>query len=146
MAITRWNPFIELEQLLDRYQRGSTLPDTAGKEIIKQSDWTPVVDISETPDEFLIKAELPGVNKEDIKINVHDGVLTIQGERHAESEEKDKKHHRIERFYGSFARSFSLPDNVDPHAIKAESKDGLLLLHLLKQEQPKPKTVEIQVQ
>ncbi len=145
MAITRWNPFMELEQLLDRYHRDAAPSGTAGREVMNRADWAPVVDISETPEAFLIKAELPGVNKEDIKVSVEEGVLTIAGERHSEKEEKDKKHHRIERFYGSFSRSFTLPDTVDANAIHAESSNGLLTLTLQKQEKPKPKSLEIQV-
>ena len=148
MNITRWNPFSEFEDLLDRYNRNLLRPsfDTMGnKEILRKADWAPAVDITENKEEYLVKAELPGVDKEDVKVSVHDGVVAIQGERRMEQEQKDEKHHRIERFYGSFARSFHLPENVDEEHIKAEYKDGILTLHLLKVEKHQPKAIEIDV-
>ncbi|WP_020409185.1 Hsp20/alpha crystallin family protein [Hahella ganghwensis] len=145
MTITRWNPFREFEDILDRYNR-SVQPGTRNgesSELMRKADWAPAVDVTETKTDYLIKAELPGVNKEDVKVSVEDNILSIQGERHLEKEEQDKKHHRIERFYGSFARSFQLPDNVDENNIQAEYKDGLLTLKLNKVEKAQPKTIEI---
>ena len=109
------------------------------------ADWAPSVDISETDDEYLIKVELPGVPKEDVKVTVHDGVLTLQGERKLEREQKDNKFHRVERSYGSFARSFTLPENVDGGSVQAKHKDGLLYLHLGKIEETKPRSIEVKV-
>jgi HSP20 family protein len=109
------------------------------------ADWTPTVDISETDGEYQIKAEIPDVKKEDVKVTLEDGVLTIQGERKQEKEEKGKKYHRIERSYGSFVRSFSLPDVIDEEKVKAEFKDGVLSLHLPKSEKAKPKAIEVKV-
>ena len=147
MTITRWNPFREFEDILDRYNRSlQGLPgeSTSEKnEIMRKADWAPAVDITENKEQYLIHAELPGVKKEDVKVTVHDNVLMIQGERRLEKKADDDKHHRIERFYGSFARSFSLPDNVDENHIKAEFKDGVLSLTLNKVEKAKPKSIEI---
>lgn len=109
------------------------------------ADWVPTVDISESEGEYLIKAELPEVKKEDVKVTVEDGVLTIQGERRQEKEEKGKRFHRVERSYGSFVRSFTLPESVDDTAVKAEYKDGVLALHLPKTEKVKPKAIEVKV-
>jgi HSP20 family protein len=109
------------------------------------ADWTPSVDISETEGEYQIKAEIPDVKKEDVKITLEDGVLTIQGERKHEKEEKGKKFHRIERSYGSFARTFALPDVIEVDQVKAEFKDGVLSLHLPKSEKAKPKAIEVKV-
>jgi HSP20 family protein len=96
------------------------------------SDWVPAAEITEDDNEFLVKLEVPEVKKKDMKIEVVNGALCISGER--KYEKKDKKLHRVERFYGSFERSFSLPDNVDSKSIKAESKDGVLSIHLKKSE------------
>jgi HSP20 family protein len=116
-----------------------------GKETMIVADWTPAVDISETEGEYLIKAEIPDVKKEDVKVTVEDGVLTIQGQRKQEKEDKGTKYHRIERSYGSFARTFSLPDVIEEDKAKAEFKDGVLSLHLPKSEKAKPKAIEVKV-
>jgi HSP20 family protein len=116
-----------------------------GKETMIVADWTPSVDISETEGEYQIKAEIPDVKKEDVKVTLEDGVLTIQGERKHEKEEKGKKYHRIERSYGSFVRTFSLPDVIDEDKVKAEFKDGVLNLHLPKSEKAKPKAIDVKV-
>jgi HSP20 family protein len=116
-----------------------------GKETMIVADWAPSVDISETESEYQIKAEIPDVKKEDVKVTLEDGVLTIQGERKHEKEEKGKKYHRIERSYGSFVRTFSLPDVIDDDKVKAEFKDGVLDLHLPKSEKAKPKAIEVKV-
>jgi HSP20 family protein len=148
MTLVRWDPFRELEEMSDRLNRmisRPALPRTNGKETMVVADWTPSVDISETDGEYLIKAEIPDVKKEDVKVTLEDGVLTIQGVRKQESEEKGKKYHRVERSYGSFVRSFSLPDLVDEEKVKAEFKDGVLNLQLPKSEKAKPKAIEVKV-
>jgi HSP20 family protein len=151
MAITRWNPFRELEELNDRLNRAfgrSALARDAelpGKAELVAFDWAPSVDITENTEEFQIKAELPEVKKEDVKVQVEDGVLTISGERKQEKEEKDKKWHRVERSYGSFMRTFNLPDNVDDAKIRADYKDGVLTLRLPKSATAKPKAVEVKI-
>jgi HSP20 family protein len=122
-----------------------TAPQTNGKEAIVVADWAPSVDVSETDGEYQIKAEIPDVKKEDVKVTLEEGVLTIQGERRFEKEEKGKKYHRVERSYGSFVRSFTLPDLVDEANVKAEFKDGVLNLKLPKSEKVKPKAIEVTV-
>jgi HSP20 family protein len=139
-----------MEEIMDRFSRGwgrlPALPKReSGQEIMTLADWTPTVDIEESETEYVIKAELPEVRKEDVKVAVNQGVLTIQGERKMEREEKNKKYHRVERAYGSFARSFTLPDDVQEDNIKARHKDGMLYLHLAKSESAKPKAVEINI-
>lgn len=103
------------------------------------------VDITEDEKEYVIKAELPEVKKEDVKLTVQDNVLAISGERKYEKEEKDKKYHRVERAYGSFLRSFTLPEDADGSKVAAEYKDGLLKVHLPKAERAKPKSIEVKV-
>lgn len=146
-ALMRWDPFRELEEMSDRLNRMFARPATRtnGKETMIVADWTPTVDISETDGEYQIKAEIPDVKKEDVKVTLEDGVLTIQGERKQEKEEKGKKYHRVERSYGSFVRSFNLPDLIDEEKVKAEFKDGVLNLHLPKSEKAKPKAIEVKV-
>lgn len=147
--LTRWNPISEFEDLIDRYNRyfGLARPsvDREGKDLFRRSDWAPVVDIKETAEAFIVDAELPGMTKEDVKVTVQDGVLTIQGERKKEEETKDDKHHRIERTYGSFMRRFTLPDNIDESSIKASFRDGVLSLTLKKAEPAEPKAIEVEV-
>lgn len=148
MTLVRWDPFRELEEVSDRLNRmfaRPAAPRTSGKETMIVADWTPSVDISETEGEYQIKAEIPDVKKEDVKVTLEDGVLTIQGERKHEKEEKAKKYHRIERSYGSFVRTFSLPDVIDEEKVKAEFKDGVLNLYLPKSEKAKPKAIDVKV-
>ncbi len=148
MALVRWDPFRELEEVSDRLNRMFARPATHssnGKETMIVADWAPSVDISETESEYQIKAEIPDVKKEDVKVTLEDGVLTIQGERKHEKEEKGKKYHRIERSYGSFVRTFSLPDVIDDDKVKAEFRDGVLNLHLPKSEKAKPKAIDVKV-
>lgn len=147
--LTRWNPMKEIEDLDKRLSAllGRGLPSPGGdkKEAITVAEWSPLVDITEDEKEYVIKAELPEVKKEDIKLNVQDDVLTITGERKYEKEEKGKKYHRVERSYGSFLRSFTLPENADGTKVSAEYKDGLLMVRLPKSEKSKPKSIEVKV-
>lgn len=107
--------------------------------------WAPRVDIAETEKEFIIKAEIPEVKKEEVKISVDNGILSIRGERKQEKEEKGKKFHRVERYYGSFTRSFTLPDNVDETKIEASFKDGMLNIQIPKSEKSKPKAIDVKI-
>ncbi|MBI5855077.1 MAG: Hsp20/alpha crystallin family protein [Nitrospirae bacterium] len=116
-----------------------------GKEAMTVAEWSPLVDITEDEKEYLIKAELPEVKKEDVKLTVQDEVLSISGERKYEKEEKGKKYHRVERAYGSFVRSFTLPEDADGTKVAAEYKDGVLKVHLPKSEKAKPKSIEVKV-
>jgi HSP20 family protein len=109
------------------------------------TEWAPSVDITEDEKEYLIKADLPEVKKEDVTVTVDDQVLTITGERKFEKEEKGKKYHRIERSYGTFVRSFTLPTGADGGNVSAEFKDGVLKVHLPKNEKAKAKPVEVKV-
>lgn len=143
MNITRWEPFKEME---DFFRQGSPFLSRALRQRNGDlSEWTPVADISETPTEYLIKAELPAVKKDDVKVTLENGVITISGERRHEKESKDENEIRVESFHGTFTRSFSLPDDVDAKAIRAEAKDGVLKVHIPRTVTPKPKSVAIEV-
>lgn len=141
MNLIRWEPFREFDDLLRRFS--PVLGRAAGQS--QNGEWLPVANISETESEYLIKAELPEVNKDDVKVMVDNGLLTIRGERKQQKEHKDENEIRVESMYGSFSRTFSLPDNVDTAAIHAESRDGVLRVHLPKSSQVKlrAKTIEV---
>jgi HSP20 family protein len=109
------------------------------------ADWVPLVDITEDEKEYLIKVELPEVKREDVKVMIQDGVLTIQGERKADYEDKGKKYHRTERMHGTFLRSFTLPDDADETKVLAEVKDGVLKVHVPKSEKAKPRAIEVKI-
>jgi len=153
MSLIRWDPSRELEDMGERLNRvfagfgrpGLARASEAGREALTVPDWAPMVDITEIDDEYLIKAEIPEVKREDVKVSVENGVLTLQGERKQEKEEKGKKFHRMERYYGSFMRTFTVPDNVDETKVRAEFKDGVLNVHLPKTEKAKPKAIEVKV-
>ena len=148
MRLTRWDPFRELEDMSSRLNRvlgRPDLPGSAEEGSMTVADWTPLVDIAETSEEFVIRAELPMVEKKDIKVTAKDGVLSIQGERKHEAESKGKKYHRIERSYGTFLRSFTIPEGVDEAKLMAEYKDGVLSVHLPKSPTAKPRSVEVKV-
>ncbi len=136
----------EMEEMTDRLNRFfGTWTRPNGKELLTVTDWTPVVDIQETDIEYLVKVELPEVKKEDVKVTVENGVLTLQGERKQEKEEKGKKFHRIERSYGSFLRTFTVPLDTDETKVAADFKDGILKVHLPKTEKPRPKAIEVRL-
>ncbi len=146
--VTRWDPFREMEDLQKRLTSifGVAPGRVAnGKEDMTVAQWLPLVDITEDDREYLIKAELPEVRKEDVKVTVENGVLTLSGERKFEKEEKDKRYHRIERAYGSFTRSFSVPDDADDSKVSAEFKDGVLTVRLVKSEKSRPKAIDVKV-
>lgn len=147
-ALTRWDPFKEMDDLQKRLTSIFGLSPQRpvnGKEEMTVAQWLPLVDITEDEKQYLIMAELPEVKKEDVKVTVESGVLTISGERKFEKEEKDKKYHRIERSYGSFTRSFIVPDDADDSKVSAEFRDGLLTVHLAKSEKARPKSIEVKV-
>lgn len=148
MNLLKWDPFRELEDVSNRLNRifGRSLARAEPvNEMLAMAEWTPSVDISETDTAYLIKAEIPEVKKEDVKVSIQDGMLTIQGERKQEKEEKGKKFHRIERSYGSFMRSFRVPDDADESGVKAEFKDGMLNVTLPKSEKAKTKSINVAV-
>jgi len=144
-AQDRWNPVREIENLHARMnQLMASWPD--GEEAMTVSDGSPLVDILEQNGKYLLKAEVPEVKKEDLKVRVEDGTLQIVGERKSEKEEKGKKFHRIERSYGNFERSFSLPEDVDASKVTSDFRDGILQIHLPKTQAAKAKAIEMKVQ
>ena len=145
MAVVKWDPFRDLSLLQDRMNR---LFDDAGRtwrpdEAAATTTWSPAVDIFETEGEIVVKAELPGMERKDITLNLENNVLTLRGERRFQKETKDENYHRIERSYGNFSRSFSIPAIVDEERIRADYKDGVLKILLPKKDQAKPKQIKI---
>jgi HSP20 family protein len=143
-----WNPFRELDEVQNRLGSffGGRFPRFGdGNGGLQLADWSPQVDITEDDKEYLIKADLPEMKKDEIKVNVAEGVLTVSGERKTEKEEKNRKFHRIERSYGTFERSFTLPDDANGTKVSAEFKDGVLKVHLPKSPVAKPKAIEVKV-
>ncbi len=146
MNLIRWEPFAAMDELFTRFPsllgRSSRVSGNGDAHL----DWAPPVDISETGQEYLIRAVLPAVKKDDVEITVEDGMLTLRGERRQDEERKDEKFHKVESLYGTFSRSFTLPDAIDAVSIKAESKDGVLTIHVpkTKAEATKPTTIKVQ--
>ncbi|MCS7229148.1 MAG: Hsp20/alpha crystallin family protein [Candidatus Kryptonium sp.] len=151
MALMKWSPIRdlateifdlqrEINKMFDRFFRGFE-----EEEEIRVMKWSPRVDISETDDEYIVRAEIPGVNKDDIKITIKENMLTISGEKKQEKETKNENFHRIERVYGSFSRSFTLPSAVKVDKVEAKFKDGVLTIKLPKVEEAKAKEIEIKV-
>lgn len=142
MTLVRWDPFRELNTLnnlgrfFDRWPELNQGPTST-------SAWAPNVDIFENENELLVKAELPGVDPKDVELNVEGNVLTISGERKLEFEDKKEHYHRVERAYGTFTRSFSLPRLIDESKIEADYKDGVLTVHVPKHEKAKPRQIKI---
>lgn len=148
MSLIRWEPFGDVDALFSRlvqngYANGGRLALGGNN---RKLDWAPAADISETEKEYVIRAELPAVKKEDVQVTYEDGIIAIKGERKQQKDEKGEKFHRMETFFGSFERSFSLPDNVNADAIRCESKDGILTVHVPKTEVVKNKPKQITVQ
>jgi HSP20 family protein len=145
MTLIRWEPFRDLDEIFSRYNPLFGRAAARAGSGADESAWAPAANISETETEYLIKAELPEVSKEDVKVTVDENVITISGERRKEAEHQDEKVHRVESFYGHFSRSFRLPEDADISAIKAESRNGMLKVRVPKTPAPKPRTVEVQV-
>lgn len=147
MALTHWNPLREMDEFFAQMNRGVRAPGgPTGEGGTQLGNWSPVVDISETDKEYVVKAELAGVAKDDVQVDLNKGVLTLSGERRFEkSSDKDEKHHRVERWYGSFARSFTVPEDVAADRISATCSDGVLTVRLPKSEVVKPKLTRIPV-
>ena len=152
MALIKWEPLRDIEDMFERYSRSLGTPffrpsDFArSSELMANGEWSPRVDISETDNSFQIKAEVPGIRKEDVKVTLEDGILTLQGERHKEHEEKGLRFHRVERSYGNFIRSFTLPSNVDMQQLKAHFHDGLLEVEIPKTAEASSTTMVIPVE
>ena len=154
MSLVRWNPARELatwpSDLFGIQREMNRMFDSMFRFDTRDEDtaftaWTPAVDIAEHDDEYVVKVELPGVNKDDVKITIESNVLTLRGEKKQEKETKKENHHRIERSYGSFQRSFTLPTTVKSDKIDAVYKDGVLQIALPKAEEAKPKQIEVKV-
>jgi len=146
MSLVRWDPFSEIDSIFNRMMpRGfGSWPRMAfGENGGTKLEWAPSADISETDKEYLIRVGLPGVKKEDIKVSVSDGSITVEGERKQQKEEKGEKFHRVESFYGSFARRFSLPDNIREESVTSDYKDGVLSVRIPKTEAQKPKQIAV---
>ena len=155
MALIRWNPAHELTSLpsdvlniqreinrmFDTFFRGEQGEDAS----LFSQTWRPAVDIVERENEYVAKVELPGVSKNDVKITMQDNVLTIRGEKQQEKKDKETNFHRVERFYGSFQRSFTMPTSVRSDQIDAEYTDGILTIRMPKAEEAKPKQIEVKV-
>jgi HSP20 family protein len=148
MSLVRWEPFTGIDEMFNRMLPASfarwprvTLPSNGEK-----YEWSPSADVSETEKEYLIRAQLPAVKKEDVKVTVDQGMITIEGERKQERDDKTEKYHRIESFHGTFSRSFSLPENASADDIRCESKDGVLVVHIpkIKVEAPKAKQIKVE--
>jgi HSP20 family protein len=145
MTLTRYNPFADF----DEFPTGIRLFQDAVGRLMSESaarPWSPNVDILETENELVVRADLPGIDMKNLDLRLEDGTLTLKGERKFEEENKGKGYHRIERGYGVFARSFSLPESVDPEKVKANYKDGVLTVTLPKKELAKPRKVNVEVQ
>lgn len=145
MSITRYDPFRDLRTLQDEVNRlfSTSLPRSFGDEGIARGAWTPGVDIYENKDEIVLEAELPGMNREDFELTIENNVLTLRGERRFEKKDEADNYHRVERSYGSFTRSFTLPQTVTPDAAAAEYKNGVLRVVLKKREEVKARRIEI---
>jgi HSP20 family protein len=146
MAVIKWDPFRDLNILQDRMNR---LFEDTGRGIRRNEEpaattiWSPAVDIYETDGEIVVQAELPGMDRKDISLHLENNVLTIRGDRQFKKETKEDNYHRIERSYGGFSRSFSIPTSVDEDKIRADYKDGVLKIALPKKEQARPKQIQI---
>ena len=146
MNIVRWDPFRELEEVSSRLSRVlGQAPSRRASDEEFFADWVPAVDVQETEKDYLVKADLPEIKKDDVKVNIADGMLTLEGERTQEKEEAGKKFHKIEREYGKFVRRFSLPTDIDAQGVSAEFKDGVLNVRLPKSASSKPKSITVKV-
>ena len=151
-TLITWHPFGELDEAQNRITRFlGGFPNRIGMgegngHSLMVADWSPLVDITEEDHEYLFKADLPEIKKDDVKVTVENGILCVFGERKIEKEEKKTKFHRIERSYGTFRRSFTLPQDADGTKVTADFRDGVLKVHLPKTAIAKPKAIEVQVQ
>jgi len=145
MNLVRFDPFRELEALSSRFNTFFDRPEHRAGELEGFSAWAPAIDVQETDAEYLVKADLPDVPKADVKVGLDRGILTIEGERKQEKEEKGKKFHRVERSFGKFVRRLNVPSEVDEQKIGAEFKEGVLTVHLPKTPMAKPRQIDVHV-
>jgi HSP20 family protein len=146
MTIVRWEPFRELSTLQNEMNRlfntvfDAPSPANAGSTLRR---WMPAMDLVETADHFVLRADLPGMSQDDVKIEFEDGTLTVSGERKAEHESKNEGYYRVERAFGAFSRSLTLPQGIDPEAVTANFENGVLEIRVPKPEERKPRRIEI---
>ncbi|NUM75178.1 Hsp20/alpha crystallin family protein [candidate division KSB1 bacterium] len=147
MSIVRWSPVRDMLNMQADMNRlfGNMFDRDSYETSLGRGAWNPVVDITETADEYQVTAELPGLNKDDVKISYEGGVVTIRGEKKQEKEDKNRNYHRVERSFGMFERSFRLPTQIDVNKIEAKFKDGILGLRLPKSEEARPKEIPIKI-
>ncbi len=145
MAIVRWDPFRELATLRDKMNRlfEDTFTSRGEERELVSGTWTPSVDIYVTDGEIVLNAEVPGIDEKDIEVKIEDNTLSIKGERKFEKETTEENYHRIERSYGSFYRSFTLPRNIEQDKIQAEHANGVLKISMPKKPELKPKKVKV---
>jgi HSP20 family protein len=145
MAIIRWDPFRDLVSLRDKMNRlfEDAVTQRGEEKELVASSWAPAVDIYEDESQLVLTAEVPGLSEKDVEIKIEDNVLSIQGERKLEKETREENYHRIERAYGSFYRSFTLPNYIDQDKIKAEHENGVMKITMPKKAELKPRTVRI---
>ena len=140
-TLSIWNPIHEMDELFH-----NRLASVLGGEGLQSAAWSPVVDIEESAEAYTIRAELPGLSKEKMKVTVENGALTLSGERDLERRVETKTFHRVERSHGTFTRSFTLPDDVAPESVAANFKDGLLEIQIIKREEALSKSIEVRVE
>lgn len=148
MALLRWEPFKDILSIQDRMNRlfdNIIVRSKGDEDTLARGVWSPPVDIYETEDSIVLKAELPGVNKDDVSVEVKDNLLILRGERKFEKDVKEENYHRMERAYGAFQRSFTLPNIVDKEKVKAKYKDGVLEIALPKASEAKLKQIKVEV-
>ena len=148
MTLAKWEPLKDLLTIQERMNRlfdDSMRTIRPGDESLSSAIWTPPVDIYETEGEVILKAELPEINQKDIEIQIENNTLTLRGERKFEKDDKKENYHRIERAYGSFVRSFTLPSSIDQDRIKADYRDGILKISMPKREETKPKQIKVAI-
>jgi HSP20 family protein len=153
MRVIKWEPFRDMDDMFNRFfadtlrrwpMQGGAFANEG--QPAQAREWAPLADVTENDAEYVIKAELPEVRKEDVSITVQDGVLTLAGERRQEQREESERVHRVERFYGSFARRFALPENADEQGISAECRDGVIAIRIPKQKQVEQQPRQIRIQ
>ena len=143
MSLVRWEPFRDLLALQERLNRGFDAPRQSGEEQL--GTWAPAVDIYETEKEIVLKADLPGMNLADVDISLNNNVLSVRGERRFDKEVKEDSYHRVERAYGNFVRTFTLPNTVNAEQIEASYDAGVLKITMPKREEARPKQIKVNV-
>jgi len=146
-SMMRWDPFREMDELQGRLfcLLGRPVARSGATEAAGAAEWAPPVDIVEDDKEYMIKVDLPDISREDLKVVVENGILSVSGERRFEKEEKNRRYHRVERAYGRFLRRFGVPEDADPSKVNADFRDGILKVRIAKDEKTHPKSIEVKV-